>query len=55
MEYRTAERGDSIFEMDVNGAVARNLAAPAKAEKKEAVKKSEGTTDMKNQTPPAKK
>ena len=35
VEYRTAERGDSIFEMDVNGAVARNLAAPAKAEKKE--------------------
>ena len=35
VEYRTAERGDSIFEMDVNGTVARNLAAPAKAEKKE--------------------
>ncbi|MFL6308323.1 MAG: S9 family peptidase [Candidatus Sulfotelmatobacter sp.] len=35
VEYRSAERGDSIFEMDVNGAVARNLAAPAKAEKKE--------------------
>jgi len=35
VEYRTAERGDSIFEMDVNGVVARNLAAPAKAEKKE--------------------
>lgn len=35
VQYRTAERGDSIFEIDVNAAVARNLAAPAKAEKKE--------------------
>jgi dipeptidyl aminopeptidase/acylaminoacyl peptidase len=35
VQYRTAERGDSIFEIDVNAALARNLAAPAKAEKKE--------------------
>lgn len=35
VQYRTAERGDSIFEIDVNAAVARNVAAPAKLEKKE--------------------
>ena len=35
VQYRTAERGDSIFELDVNAALARNLAAPAKVEKKE--------------------
>jgi dipeptidyl aminopeptidase/acylaminoacyl peptidase len=35
VQYRTAERGDSIFEIDVNAALARNLGAPAKAEKKE--------------------
>ncbi len=35
VQYRTAERGDSIFEIDVNAALARNLAGPAKVEKKE--------------------
>jgi len=32
MEYRTAERGDSIFALDIAGAIARHAAAPAKAE-----------------------
>ena len=35
VQYRTAERGDSIFELDVAAALDRSLAAAAKAEKKE--------------------
>lgn len=34
-QYRTAERGDSIFVLDLETAVARSASAPAKAEKKE--------------------
>ena len=32
VQYRTAERGDTIFAIDVAGALARNAAAPAKEE-----------------------
>jgi dipeptidyl aminopeptidase/acylaminoacyl peptidase len=35
VQYRTAERGDSIFELDVPAALARRLNEPAKPEKKE--------------------
>ena len=35
VEYRTSERGDTIFELDVPGALARNAGAPASVEKKE--------------------
>ena len=35
VQYRTAERGDTIFAMNVNVALARNNAAPEKQEKKE--------------------
>jgi len=35
VQYRTAERGDTIFALDVGAALARNSAAPAKQEKKE--------------------
>ena len=35
VQYRTAERGDSLFELDVPAALAQNINAPAKAEKKE--------------------
>ena len=35
VEYRTAERGDTIFALDLTTALARQSAAPAKAEKKE--------------------
>ncbi|HZQ93715.1 MAG TPA: prolyl oligopeptidase family serine peptidase [Candidatus Sulfotelmatobacter sp.] len=35
VQYRTAERGDAIFELDVAAALDRSLAAAAKAEKKE--------------------
>jgi dipeptidyl aminopeptidase/acylaminoacyl peptidase len=30
LQYRTAERGDSVFALDVNAAVARNITAPEK-------------------------
>jgi dipeptidyl aminopeptidase/acylaminoacyl peptidase len=33
VQYRTAERGDSIFALDLAAALARHAAAPAKAEK----------------------
>ena len=33
VQYRTAERGDTIFALDVAAALARHAAAPAKAEK----------------------
>ncbi len=35
VQYRAAERGDSIFELDLNAALARTVAAAAKVEKKE--------------------
>ena len=35
VQYRTIERGDTIFALDVAGALARNAFAPAKEEKKE--------------------
>ena len=35
VQYRTAERGDTIFVLDLATALARRAAAPAKAEKKE--------------------
>jgi dipeptidyl aminopeptidase/acylaminoacyl peptidase len=35
VQYRTAERGDAIFALDLSAALARNAAAPAKVEKKE--------------------
>jgi dipeptidyl aminopeptidase/acylaminoacyl peptidase len=35
IQYRTAERGDAIFALDVSAALARHVAAPAKVEKKE--------------------
>src|SRR5580698_6542283 len=35
VQYRTAERGDTIFALDVSAALARHSAAPAKVEKKE--------------------
>ncbi len=35
VQYRTAERGDTIFALDVHAALARHTAAPAKVEKKE--------------------
>jgi dipeptidyl aminopeptidase/acylaminoacyl peptidase len=35
VQYRTAERGDSIFEMDLAAALSHNRAEPAKVEKKE--------------------
>ncbi|HKU28159.1 MAG TPA: prolyl oligopeptidase family serine peptidase, partial [Candidatus Sulfotelmatobacter sp.] len=35
IEYRTAERGDEIFELDVTAALAHNAAAPAAVQKKE--------------------
>jgi dipeptidyl aminopeptidase/acylaminoacyl peptidase len=35
VQYRTAERGDTIFALDVSAALARHAAAPAKVEKKE--------------------
>jgi dipeptidyl aminopeptidase/acylaminoacyl peptidase len=35
VQYRTAERGDSLFALEVPAALARNTAAPAKVEKKE--------------------
>jgi dipeptidyl aminopeptidase/acylaminoacyl peptidase len=35
VQYRTAERGDAIFALDVPAAIARHAAEPAKVEKKE--------------------
>jgi acylaminoacyl-peptidase len=35
VQYRTAERGDTIFALDLNTALARQSAAPAKPQKKE--------------------
>ena len=35
VQYRTAERGDTIFALDVAAAIAAHAAAPAKVEKKE--------------------
>ena len=35
VQYRTAERGDTIFALDLAGALARHASAPAKVEKKE--------------------
>ena len=35
VQYRTAERGDTLFALDVAAALGRNIAAPAKVEKKE--------------------
>ncbi len=35
VEYRTAERGDTIFALDVAAAISRHAAVPAKVEKKE--------------------
>jgi len=35
VQYRTAERGDTIFALDLTTALARHAAAPAKVEKKE--------------------
>jgi dipeptidyl aminopeptidase/acylaminoacyl peptidase len=35
VQYRTAERGDTIFALDIATALARHSAAPAKVEKKE--------------------
>src|ERR1700739_1135063 len=35
VQYRTAERGDTIFALDLNSALARQSAAPAKPQKKE--------------------
>lgn len=35
VQYRTAERGDTIFMLDVAAAIARQMAEPAKVEKKE--------------------
>jgi dipeptidyl aminopeptidase/acylaminoacyl peptidase len=35
VQYRSAERGDAIFALDVAAALARHVAAPAKLEKKE--------------------
>ena len=35
VQYRTAERGDTIFALDLSTALARQSAAPAKAKKKE--------------------
>jgi dipeptidyl aminopeptidase/acylaminoacyl peptidase len=35
LQYRTAERGDTIFALDVPAALARHAATPAKVEKKE--------------------
>jgi dipeptidyl aminopeptidase/acylaminoacyl peptidase len=35
VQYRTAERGDTIFALDLAAALARHSAAPAKVEKKE--------------------
>ena len=35
VQYRTAERGDAIFALNVEEAIARNIAAAAKVEKKE--------------------
>ena len=35
VEYRTAERGDSVFALDVAAAITRHAAEPAKVEKKE--------------------
>jgi dipeptidyl aminopeptidase/acylaminoacyl peptidase len=35
VQYRTAERGDAIFALDLTTALARHAAAPAKVEKKE--------------------
>jgi dipeptidyl aminopeptidase/acylaminoacyl peptidase len=35
VQYRSAERGDTIFALDLNTALARQSSAPAKAEKKE--------------------
>ena len=35
VQYRTAERGDTIFALDLTAALARHAAAPAKVEKKE--------------------
>ena len=42
VQYRTAERGDTIFALDLSAALARHAAAPAK------VKKKEGKTPKKN-------
>ena len=38
VQYRTAERGDTIFALDVPAALVRHTAAPAKPEKEEAEK-----------------
>jgi len=38
VQYRTAERGDTIFALDVSAALARHTAAPAKSEKEETEK-----------------
>jgi dipeptidyl aminopeptidase/acylaminoacyl peptidase len=35
LQYRTAERGDSLFELNLSTALARNLNGPEKVEKKE--------------------
>ena len=35
VQYRTAERGDTIFALDIAAALARHTSTPAKAEKKE--------------------
>jgi dipeptidyl aminopeptidase/acylaminoacyl peptidase len=35
MQYRTAERGDTIFALDLSTAIGRHSAAPARVEKKE--------------------
>ncbi|MGC1453545.1 MAG: S9 family peptidase [Candidatus Sulfotelmatobacter sp.] len=35
VQYRTAERGDTIFALDLAGALARHASAPAKVERKE--------------------
>ncbi len=43
IQYRTAERGDTIFALDVAAALARNLAAPAKDSAKEDEKESDLT------------
>ena len=43
IQYRTAERGDTIFVLDVAAALARNLAAPAKDSAKEDEKESDLT------------
>jgi dipeptidyl aminopeptidase/acylaminoacyl peptidase len=53
VQYRTAERGDTIFALDVPAAVARHAAAPAKIEE-DSGKEAKETKETEDLTPGAK-